>query len=236
MLKEIFAISSYPTLDNNGAVLDKLLIVLKVYGILVLGIIFAAPVLVLADRMVTVVFHHKSLSDQNRQSFHAMFHRLGFLKAYIFVCLLGPAFEETIFRLWLSFKKQHLAISVIIALFYFGAAFFHFKNTMLKLGIEVAIAIVVIAASLIFIPKTEVLISPENKRKLIILSICLFGLMHIFNFIPFDHTFLWLYPVYVIPQLLMGWGMTYVRFKNGFVWGIVLHSLINTVSLLIGYH
>lgn len=235
MLEELFAISKYPYLDKTQGFFNKLLIVVKTYGRLYLAIIVSAPLFLLADKLVVNVFHHSSLVHQNKEAFSHIFQRLGFIKAFLFICVVGPAFEETIYRLLLSFKKQHIAISLLIAFFYFGAVFLHIKDRILRIEIELAIAVVIIGASLLFVPKTTVDVSPENKKRWIVLSICLFGLMHVFNYLPFYYPIIWIYPVFVIPQLLMGWAMTYIRFKNGFFWGVLLHCIINTVSVLFSY-
>ena len=236
MLEQLFFISNYPTLEQNYGIWQKLLSVIKIYLLIFVAIFFSAPIFLLVDKLVVNILHHKSLVHQNKQMFEHIFQRLGFVRSFIFICIIGPAFEETIFRLLLSFKKQHIVISLTIALFYFGSSIFHIKNTMLKIYIELAIAAIVITLSLIFIPNTSFDFSPIIKKRLIVLSIILFGLMHVFNYLPFDYPLLWLYPVYVIPQLLMGWGLTYARFKNGFFWGILLHMIINTVSVLLSYH
>jgi membrane protease YdiL (CAAX protease family) len=74
-------------------------------------------------------------------------------------------------------------------------------------------------------------IAQKYKKPIIITSILLFGLMHIFNYVPLQWQLIWIYPLYVLPQLGMGIALTYVRFKNGFIWGIALHCLINSVSM-----
>ncbi|WP_183573913.1 CPBP family glutamic-type intramembrane protease [Mucilaginibacter sp. X5P1] len=236
MLEEIFAISNYPDLDQKQTFSTKLSTLLKTYGILLLAIFLAVPVMLVADKLVTNVFHHKSLASANKFALHAMFHKLGFLKSFLLACIVAPVFEEVICRLPLSFKKRDIAIGLSIAAFYFSGAFFHPANILVKLGIEAAIAVIIAGLCFKFIPATVVLISPANKKRWIIFFISFFGLMHILNFHPIDYFLIWIYPVFVIPQLLMGWGMSYIRFKNGFVWGIALHMLINTVTVLLTFH
>lgn len=236
MIEELFFISKYPELPHEHSFWQKFLLVFKTYIILFAAIFFSAPLIFLVDKFIVNVLHHKSFAHQNQQMFDHIFQRLGFIKSFLFICVIGPAFEETIFRLFLSFKNQHIIISLLIGLFYFGSTLFQIQDKMLKIYIELGIAAVVIPACLIFIPKTTIDFSPVIKKRLIVISIILFGLMHVFNYLPFDYQLLWLYPVFVIPQLLMGWGLAYVRFKNGFFWGILLHCIINSVSVLLSYH
>jgi hypothetical protein len=235
MLKEIFTISNYPYLDRNDAFINKLATFFKTYGILLLTIIAVAPILILADKFVTQVLHHKSLNTQNREMFKQLYKRVGYFNAFAFICVIGPVFEEMIFRFALSFKKRHVVTAILIAAFYFAGAFFHPKMIMLKAGIEIAVALVIAALCTILIPASPLDIPDERKRQIIIASVCLFGLMHIANYRPLDWPLIWIYPVFVLPQVLLGWGITYVRFKNGFVWGVALHCLINTVSTLLAF-
>jgi membrane protease YdiL (CAAX protease family) len=236
MFEEIFSISKYPFLQKDGDFGQKLTRVLKTYGILFLMMIAIGPILMLADKLVTDVLHHKSLTEQNRQMFRQMYKRFGFFTSAFFICIIGPVFEELIFRLLLSFKKQHVAISVLVALFYFGGTIYHPHQLILKIGLEILIATVVIILCQIYIPDGAFNLSPQRKRLFIILSIILFGLMHVFNYRPIDLKIIWIYPVFVIPQLLMGWAISYTRLKNGFVWGIALHCIINMVSTGLSYH
>ena len=145
-------------------------------------------------------------------------------------------FEELIFRLALSFKKRDAAIALLVALFYFGGSVYHPHVLILKIILEVFIAAAIIALCYTYIADIAFNLNLIHKKQLIILSILLFGLMHVFNYRPVDYRILWIYPVFVIPQLLMGWAIAYVRFKNGFVWGIALLCLINTVSTFVAYH
>lgn len=236
MLKEIFAISNYPFLQQDGDFSTKLLRIVKTYGALFLMMMAVGPILLLADKLVTDVLHHKSFNLQNKQLFQQLFKKLGFVSSYIFICVVGPVFEELIFRFPLSFTRRSVVISALIALFYFSGSVYHPQGLMLKVGLEIIIAAVIFILCGLYIPDTPLNLTPPQKRGYIILSICLFGMMHILNYRPVALNLIWLYPVFVIPQLLMGWAMTYIRFKNGFIWGIALHCLINTLSTLISFH
>jgi hypothetical protein len=235
MFEEIFKISNYPYLQPDGDLGQKVLRVFKTYGLMMLFLIASGPILILTDKFVTAVLHHKSLNLGNRELFRNMHKKLGLINSILFICLIGPVFEELIFRLPLAFTRRRVAIGLLIAIFYASGAAYHPKILMLKVVLEIAIALVITGACYFFIPDTPLSLSPGQKARMIIFSIMLFGLMHISNYRPFDISLLWIYPVYVIPQLLMGWGISYVRLKNGFIWGIALHCIINTVSTLLSF-
>ncbi|WP_091393394.1 CPBP family glutamic-type intramembrane protease [Arachidicoccus rhizosphaerae] len=64
------------------------------------------------------------------------------------------------------------------------------------------------------------------------LAAIIFGLGHIFNFAPIHYNLIYFYPVFVLPQLIMGFGFGYVRIKYGFFFGLLLHCITNTLPLL----
>jgi len=237
MLKEFFAVGSYQRLQSDVTFQDKLVRVFKTYGLVLLALIAVGPFLVLVDKFVVSVLHHKSLNDINTQQFKQLYKKLGTTVSVIFICLIGPMFEEAIFRLGLKFKRREVIIALFVAFFYFGATFAR-KAVPANQGwiiVEICAALLVMTIGICCyaIPNTPLNLSDQIKLRLTVLSMILFGLMHAFNYKPLEWGLLWLYPIYVIPQLLMGWGLTYVRLKNGFAWGIALHCLINTVSTVL---
>lgn len=233
MLNELFVINNYPGLYTNPGWDKKLLLVLKLYGVMIVAMIAYGPILVLADQLVTGVFHHKSFNAHYKQVFQQLFKKAGVGMAALFICLVGPVFEETIFRLPLSFKKRQVAIAAGVAICYVAGRWINTPSLMIKAGIEIALALAVTGLCFLLMDDTPFQLSYRRKQQLIALSICVFGLMHISNYKPLDWPLVWLYPVFVIPQLLIGWGVTYIRFKHGFMWGIALHVLVNSVSTLL---
>ncbi|TSD67197.1 CPBP family intramembrane metalloprotease [Inquilinus sp. KBS0705] len=234
MLKEIFEVSHYPALDNNQAFIKKLLLLLQVYGILFAVMILSAPLSSMGDYVVTHVLHYKSINQQYKTSMDGFFRKYGYLKAALYICLLGPLLEETVFRLVLSLKRQHIAIAVATALFLFVSLVPGFKalNIWISTGVRLLLLIAGYLVLINSLPK-QVLINNTLHTRIIITSILLFGLVHITNFVPLQWPIIFMYPLFVIPQLLMGWALTYTRFKSGFFWGVALHVIINSVSTLL---
>jgi len=234
MLKEIFSISNYPALESNGAFKDKLILVLKVYGLL-FGVMFlSAPLLAMADHVVTHVFHYKSVNEGYHKTMDDLINKLGRLKAIAYICLLGPLLEETVFRLSLTLKKQQVAIAVAFALFVILNMMPQLKalNIWVNVGIRIS---GVIGGYFLFINllPNNIILQKRTHIRLIIISILVFGLVHITNFSPLHWRIIYIYPLFVLPQLLMGWAITYIRFKNGFFWALALHVIINGVSTLL---
>lgn len=242
MLKKILSISQYPYLkqEEDESFIDKVATLFKAYGFVWLAILFiAAPLISITDGIVTHALHFKSIMGQDKISLHQMLQKTGYVFGLMYICLLGPLLEETVFRLPLSFKKIHIAISLAVVMLFMGTLFPVPKTLILSLRIcldVVKFGMPLAAFFLIrkFLP-TEINLSDNVKKWLIITSMCLFGLMHVSNYSPLQWPIIWIYPVYVLPQFFMGWLMTYVRLKNGFIWGLALHCLINTTGMAFSF-
>ena len=242
MLKKILSISQYPYLKQaeDQSFADKVATLFKAYGFVWLAILLiAAPLIPVADSIVTHTLHFKSIMGQDKISMKQMLQKTGYAFGLIYICLLGPLLEETVFRLPLSFKKIHIAISMAVVILFMGTLY-PAPNTLilsLRICLDVVKFGMPLAAFFIirkFLP-TEINLSDTVKKWLIITSTCLFGLMHIANYSPLQWPIIWIYPVYVLPQFLMGWLMTYVRLKNGFIWGVALHCLINITGMAFSF-
>ncbi len=59
----------------------------------------------------------------------------------------------------------------------------------------------------------------------------IFALMHLTNF-RYSHSLLLFAPIVVLPQLIVGLFMGFLRVKHGFIWGFFLHALHNTIFML----
>ncbi|HWZ04106.1 MAG TPA: CPBP family glutamic-type intramembrane protease [Mucilaginibacter sp.] len=242
MLSELLKISEYPdlALKPRLSFKEKLALVFKTYAFIFIVILFTAPVIILADYIATHVFHYGSIRNQNNTTFQHLIKKIGYLTAIVYICLIGPVLEETIFRLPLSFKRAHIALSVSVAILLFSSAIPFIKHLHQSIGLGWALSARVGFSALVFwlifiiLPK-QINFSSAAKKRLIIISICLFGLMHVSNYSPLHWAIIWIYPIYVLPQLCMGWALSYIRFKNGFIWGIALHCLINSVAMGLGF-
>ena len=66
----------------------------------------------------------------------------------------------------------------------------------------------------------------------LLISAILFGLVHIANFAPINTTIWFLYPIYVLPQVVLGYLIVFLRLKHGFIYGLGLHILVNFIAVL----
>lgn len=133
---------------------------------------------------------------------------LEMIKSYPVVLLLvltvviGPLIEEFIFRLYLRYKNNyalHFLISIV--------SLTGVRNEQ--------------KAETFFISLWK-----KRYKFIFYFSAVIFGLIHISNF-EFSYTILLLSPILVAPQIILGLIIGYSRVRNGFVSGLLLHSLHN---------
>ena len=80
-------------------------------------------------------------------------------------------------------------------------------------------------------PEIETAIGKRQKI-ITMLSVVLFGLLHIANIENLHWELTLLYPVYALPQMILGYVSSVQRLKLGFVWGLFFHSMINLMAFL----
>ena len=61
-------------------------------------------------------------------------------------------------------------------------------------------------------------------------SIIGFGFIHIFNFEAYENA-LWMAPLLILPQLVTGLFLAFVRVRMGFAYGVLFHALFNATLL-----
>ena len=234
MLEQIFKVGQYPNLPLQGqhSFGARVATLFKTYGILFLALIAVSPTISMVDYFVTHVLHYKTISGIQKHSISQFVHKMGYWKAVIYISLIGPLLEETVFRLPLTLKKRHIGLAFATAAFLFCGLFFKdIKSPWLNISTRLLLSAIIYVTCIKTVPDGLSIIDHRFRKQIIILSMCLFGLMHIANYAPIQWRAIWIYPVYVAPQFLMGWAITYIRFKNGFWWGVVMHCLINSVSI-----
>lgn len=62
------------------------------------------------------------------------------------------------------------------------------------------------------------------------LSVFAFGFVHLFNFEAYDQ-YLWLAPLLVLPQLISGVFLAFIRVRMGLLYSIVLHATFNGIII-----
>lgn len=198
------------------------------YILTILGCLISIFFIEITDLIITKSLHYPSVKDLFHQS-RIRIDKFGILK----IAILVPFIEEILFRLFLVPSKNNLKISISFIIFFIinkGFFFIDFYNYKLYLSIT----LIIIANQILVKKYNEIYTFIKGNQKLLITtSILLFGLVHISNIDTFYWQLSLFYPIYVIPQIIMGYFITNLRLKAGFIWGVTLHVIINFISSII---
>lgn len=156
------------------------------------------------------------------------------LKAWVLVIIIGPFMEETAFRLWLSMKKKHIAISLSFFLYYILG--YMFKNTyqnQMITAMTCALLSLIVAVMFYYIVSEKILLSIKHNYTIypfLVLCGCIFfSLFHLTNYVISSNVLLFGL-ISCLPQLMGAISMSYLRINLGFIYGLIFHCIINTVS------
>lgn len=149
-----------------------------------------------------------------------------------YVLFIGPLIEELISRLYLDIKKitiQITMISIFLLLFKFNNLALDFKS------FSYLVIIIILFAFLTLInQKTITKFGVNYYGYIFYFSSITFSFLHFSNFTSvLNDCYLWLLPILVLPQLVMGIFFGYIRIKLGFLWGLLLHICMNLPAVLI---
>ena len=153
---------------------------------------------------------------------------------FFLVVILGPLVEELIFRLILVPKRRNIAI------FTFVFSFLVLNKTYYVIKIDWLLLVSLVVSGLLSFlvfnllkrkPKIETAIGRRQKIVTMV-SVVLFGLLHIANIENLHLELALLYPVYALPQMILGYIFSVQRLKLGFIWGLLFHSMNNLMVFL----
>lgn len=199
---------------------------LFVYFIIFLCVIF---IIFPLDILITNVFHFESIRGLIKQGQEKIVNYPFYL-----VVFLGPFVEELLFRLALRLGKLNVAVFLgIFIYFIFGGPISKFDIYNIYYLYLILISLTVSVISYFYLSIKNIIFLEQKKCWLIIFSIVLFGLIHIYNIKILHWQLILFYPFFVLPQMIMGYFITILRLKYGFFWGLSLHVLINASSFLL---
>ena len=153
---------------------------------------------------------------------------------FFMVVILAPVVEELIFRLILVPKRRNIAI------FTFVFSFLVLNKTYYLIEINWFLLMSLVVSGLLsfFVfnllkRKPEIETTIGKRQKIItMVSVVLFGLLHIANIENLHWELALLYPVYALPQTILGYIFSVQRLKLGFIWGLLFHSMNNLMVFL----
>ncbi|MDR1227218.1 MAG: CPBP family intramembrane metalloprotease [Prevotellaceae bacterium] len=153
--------------------------------------------------------------------------RFNFLSMFIIGGLLFPILEEIVFRLWLSFKRQHIRLSACALIVSYCL---HIPNRLVIACLGIAFG----CFGIFYTYKHKCQTFWDNSKikhgnMVIYLSITVFTLMHILNYAPLFWQYSGYYMVLVFPVFIMAMLLSYIRLCMGFVYACMFHMLHNTL-------
>ena len=187
------------------------------------------------DIVISKYFHY-SFVEQIKLSSLKVKEKFG-TYSVLMILLVGPFFEEVLFRLPLTFTKLGIGIAFSLVIYRLLADdfFIFFYNEPMQY-LKVLAPLLSFFSIAYFLPAG---ILEIIKRKyfpfLFYFSAVCFALVHITNFAPYNTEIPFFYPIFVLPQFLMGIFIGYTRIRYGFLYGLILHSLINLPSVILNF-
>ncbi|MGM0580762.1 MAG: CPBP family glutamic-type intramembrane protease [Bacteroidota bacterium] len=76
----------------------------------------------------------------------------------------------------------------------------------------------------------------KNYTVFFYIFIIAFGALHIFNYRDESINILLLSPILVLPQIIGGTVMAYLRMNLGFFWGFMQHSIFNSALMVLAFY
>ena len=180
--------------------------------------------------MVAVPFSIMSKLTQNYLGYSFTVPKHSGLYLGLMLVIFAPFCEEIIFRLLLKPRRANFIVfsSVVLAmsLFYlFG------KRYIMMTGFMAAgLAAVIPATSVSVLRKVQYFVI-KHMAFFFYLSVAAFGSVHVFNFEPSDHSLIFAGLILVMPQMVAGLFMGYVRMKHGILYSMLFHFSMNMLAL-----
>lgn len=149
------------------------------------------------------------------------------LKLLLAITIVAPVIEELIFRLALIPKYSYISFSLSLVIIAISKSIWE-----INYGYELYLLALPAFCLAHYIFKGKSFNTTKHFRLIVHVSVVLFAFMHINNFIDVEFWVYFIIPILTAPQILMGYILSFTRLKYGFIYGVLLHMLINfTVSL-----
>lgn len=180
--------------------------------------------------IVFIILKNCGIKVDNKTNYSNLYNNFGKYTLLI-VGFIAPIVEECIFRLPLSFKKRDLFFSLVVILFLVVYNFYS-KNIIFLL-ILIFLMFFIFYFTMRHTQEYFDKIKTLYGNYILYSSILVFTILHITNIEYFELKLLPIYILLQIPVLFLGIFFTYTRMKLGLIYSILLHSLVNTIVLLL---
>lgn len=152
---------------------------------------------------------------------------LGLPLSFLIIVLIGPLYEEVIFRLPLKYKPIYLSLSVFtVSYIFFSSIIFgsNFLELDFSLLYKLIFSFLLSITVYIWLSNTTKISNfwAKNLRLVYICSILIFGLSHTLNFELNEGNY-YLLPILISPHLIAAIILNYLRMKFGFIYCFLFH-------------
>lgn len=155
---------------------------------------------------------------------------------FLLVVFITPILEELSTRLFLNYSKLNVVISSI---FNIGLLYFFFNTSKLYYWIIVVLCLMLMVVAVLLLRKSyhstnkiqDYLSSHFNY--VFYFSVILFSVYHALDYHFEGIVGGLLVIVLILPKIISGCILGFVRVRLGFIWGIALHVIINAVFFLV---
>lgn len=231
-MKKFFCLHSSNLEYSNDSSFQKIknLLISYFFGTFIIVVVILIIINPL-DLLITKYFHFKSVNE-----LISLNHKKIIEFPFYMMIFIVPLIEEILFRLGLKVTKINISIFIgLITYLLLGGKIIKFEIQN-QLGIYyIVISFTIAVISYFYMPSRIFDFLDIKKKWLITASIISFGIVHVLNIKILYWQLLLLYPFYVLPQIIMGFFITNLRLKYGFVWGFFLHAFFNAINFLLSH-
>lgn len=226
MIKSFFAYLKNPVTNENSD-LFTFRIYFKLIGMCYLFIVVSSIILNIIKSLDVLPGYAVPKIESFAQS--------GSIILFLFVVIFGPLLEEILFRLNLKITKLNISafltgvlMLIIQVLFFRKFQFFIYLSTI------PIFALIYYTINHLHFPLEKIDNFVKSKFRYVFhFSAIVFGMIHLTNY---DTVYWWmivLIPFLTAPYIAMGYVFGYARMKYGFANGLLMHSTVNFVSVLL---
>lgn len=246
LFQELLNFYKKPTLNHDPkleakTIFQKIFLIVRLWSFLFIC-------LILSGFLIDFILYKTGYSGSNLNEEVA---KMPFLYGLLLAGIAGPIWEEILTRLFLSKKPTFLALgSIFFVLFLlqYITPIFSILNPNFLLIFKTLPMLFSLGLGLLFIPifwflnsylkRLEKVGKLEKIEKfapaMVFSSILAFSFAHIINWTSFDQN-LFILPWLILPQLILSFGLVFIRIRFGFFYGIFLHILNNSFIFLMAF-
>lgn len=206
-------------------VLTKFIHIVRIYAILV--------IIAISIALLSSIF----VAGKTTNELDNYISKESILFVLVYGGIFAPLFEEIAFRIHLKMSSVRWAIFVVAQCAFLLLSFseklvwivdlFSFTdNLYINIGINLLLSVVIFAVLFIIFKRVKINISEKLYAVIFYASAIYFGFIHTANYSNIAEIW-YLALLLVLPQIIAGIFMGYVRVQYGLIWSIILHSIYN---------